>query len=444
MTGQEEIESMARDLRLIANDSSSTGSSASLLFQNNSATFQPNRKLNVCTLYAAQQPTMINKVMAPTDNRKVILATNIAETSLTIPRVRHVVDSCRVKAKLHQPSTGLDVLRVVRISKAQALQRTGRAGREGEGDCYRMLTRSEFDRLPEETTPEIKRCNLTSVILQMISIGVEDVSKFDFLDSPPADAIDGALRQLSLLGAIVKNEGGEVSSDSKPFKLSGVGTQMAIFPLDPRFARSIICAEELGCTEEVITIVSILSGDSIIITPPSKKDEAIASRKHFVSSEGDHITILKIFRAFKQANNQLEFCKKHFLSNRHLNFAVEVRRQLIDLCKTRANIKIQSCGAQNTYEYVRKALSRGLYTNVARLTREGHYITLDSRQKVHIHPSSVMFSTKPEIVIFNELVATQKSYIRDLSLVDANWLLNDQPDYFRKHRGIVISSSHEV
>ena len=113
----------------------------------------------------------------------------------------------------------------------------------------------------------------------------------------------------------------------------------------------------------------------------------------------------------------------------------------MDLCTSRANIKVKSCGTKAIYESVRMALSRGLFTNVARLTREGHYITLDYRQKVSIHPSSVMFSAKPEVVIFNELIATQKSYIRDLSLVDANWLLKDQPEYFRLHRGHIFAPS---
>ena len=307
-----------------------------------------------------------------------------------------------------------------------------------------MLTRSEFERLPEETTPEIKRCNLTNVILQMISIGISDVSKFDFLDPPPQDAIDGALRQLMLLKAI-KTKDENCATESKDtenqYMLTETGKQMAIFPLDPRYTKAIIAAEELGCTEEVITIVSMLSGDAILVTPLSKRDEAINSRKHFISSEGDHITYLKIFRAFKQATNPLEFCKKHFLSHKHIKFASEVRKQLMELCSVRTNIKVKSCGIKTVYDSVRMALSRGLFTNVARLTRDGDYITLDFRQKVHIHPSSVMFSTKPETVIFNELIATQKSYIRDLSLVDASWLLKDQPEYFKLHRGHIFASS---
>ena len=128
----------------------------------------------MCTLYAAQTSDMQQSCLRVTQPgfRKLVLATNIAETSLTIPGIKHVVDSCRVKAKVHQARAGLDMLKVVRVSQAQALQRTGRAGRESEGNCYRMLTREEFSSLPEATVPEILRSNLASTILTMLNIGI--------------------------------------------------------------------------------------------------------------------------------------------------------------------------------------------------------------------------------------------------------------------------------
>ena len=175
----------------------------------------------------------------------------------------------------------------------------------------------------------------------------------------------------------------------------------------------------------------MLTGDSPILTPHGKRDQAIASRVPFSSSEGDHIFLLKIYRAFAKTNSEKEFCTAHFLHRRHLQFAVEVRKQLMELCK-RHQIPVQSCA--NHTELVRKALAQGMFTNVARLTRDGHYVTLDSKQKVQIHPSSVMFKAKPELVLFTELIATQKSYIRTLSLVDAAWLHEAQPSYFRQHR----------
>ena len=180
----------------------------------------------------------------------------------------------------------------------------------------------------------------------------------------------------------------------------------------------------------------MLTGDSPILTPNGKRTEANAARTPFTSSEGDHISLLKIFRAFVKTNDEAEFCRVHYLHRRNLQFAVEVRKQLMDLCQ-RNKIPVQSCANHN--ELVRKALAQGMFTNVARLTRDGHYVTLDSKQKVQIHPSSVMFKSKPELVLFTELIATQKSYIRTLSLVDAQWLLEAQPVYFRQHRIIQTS-----
>lgn len=176
---------------------------------------------------------------------------------------------------------------------------------------------------------------------------------------------------------------------------------------------------------------------SPLLTPPDKRDVAVESRSKFASSEGDHITLLKIFRAFKSSQSPGDWCKQHYVLLRHMNFAVQVRKQIMELCR-RADIPVQSAGSQT--EPVRRAFAQGLFTNAASLTREGHYVTLDSRQEVRIHPSSVMFRTKPELVVFTELTATQRaeigvknssSYIRDLSLVDARWLLEAQPTYFK-------------
>ncbi len=145
---------------------------------------------------------------------------------------------------MHQASTGVDMLKVVKVSKAQALQRTGRAGREAEGHCYRILTKSEFNALPEDGVPEIKRCNLAGVVLQMLAVGVRDVRRFDFMDRPPDDAVDGAMRMLRLLGAI--SFSAPISNQSE--QLTDLGKRMAAFPLDPRFTKVLFCAKELGCT----------------------------------------------------------------------------------------------------------------------------------------------------------------------------------------------------
>lgn len=236
LTGQDEIESVSQTLKAALQHNQEVDGQVEI-------GPQLVKKAIVMPLYAALQVSSQQKVFLPAKpgTRKIILATNIAETSITIPGIKHVIDSCRVKAKVHQASTGLDILRVVKISQAQAAQRAGRAGRDSEGNCYRMLTRQEFDRLDTETVPEIKRCAISTVLLQMLSIGIENIFKFDFLDPPPEDAVQGALRQLELLGAIELN-------DEENVRLTEIGKQLAIFPLDPKFTKAILAAKDLGCT----------------------------------------------------------------------------------------------------------------------------------------------------------------------------------------------------
>ena len=230
----------------------------------------------------------------------------------------------------------------------------------------RMLTRERFEQLPKTTVPEVLRCDMNGVILQLLAVGVKDVEKFDFLERPPKDAIDHAFRLLKLLGAV---DGGGLDGAN----LTDLGKKMSAFPIAPRFAKAILTAKDLGCTEEVVTIVAILSGESILITPVAKREEALVARKKFSSSEGDYITYLKIFRAFKSASDQKGWCKQNYINFRQMKFAVEVRKQLMELCR-KEGIPVQSAADQT--ELVRKAFAQGLFTNVARLTKEGTYVTV--------------------------------------------------------------------
>ena len=255
MTGQEEIESMARQVRNIAKE------------------FPDRPRLEVMALYAAKPIEQQQLVFKKTGEncRKVVLATNIAETSVTIPGVRHVIDSCRVKAKLHQAGAGLDLMKVVKVSKAQAKQRTGRAGRESEGTCYRLVTAAEFEKLEEATVPEIQRSNLASVVLTMLNIGIENINAFDFMDAPGSEDINSAIRQLKLLGAVTEDN-----------KLSDLGRKMAGFPLDPKLTATILAGAELGCGEEILSIVSLVSGENVFNQPVNRERQEEACQAHKV------------------------------------------------------------------------------------------------------------------------------------------------------------------
>ena len=405
LTGQEEIETMARQVRNIAKEFTNTP------------------RLEVITLYAAKTSEQQQMVFKKTgDNvRKLVLATNIAETSVTIPGVSHVIDSCRVKAKVHQAGAGLDLLKVVRVSQAQARQRTGRAGREREGTCYRLITAQEFSQLAEATVPEIQRSNLASVCLTMLNIGINNIQGFDFMDAPTSDDINSALRQLKLLAAVTESG-----------QLSALGRKMAGFPLEPRLTAAILAAGELGCGEEMLTIIALVTGESIFNVPGTKerREEAEQVHRKFAANEGDLVTLLNTWRAYRSSSQSSQWCQEQYLVNRHLQFAAEVRKQLVGLCHN-SGVKLEST---RDMDMVRKALARGLFMNVAQLTVDGHYVALDSGQKCFIHPQSVLFKKKPEVVVFTEMVHTTKTFLRGCSLVDGAWLQEFQPEYFRTHR----------
>uniref|UniRef100_A0A452UB66 RNA helicase n=1 Tax=Ursus maritimus TaxID=29073 RepID=A0A452UB66_URSMA len=224
----------------------------------------------------------------------------------------------------HPPDSGLEVLAVQRVSKTQAWQRTGRAGREDSGICYRLYTEDEFEKFEKMTVPEIQRCNLASVLLQLLAMRVPDVLTFDFMSKPSPDHIRAALAQLDLLGAL------EHKDDQ--LSLTPVGRKMAAFPLEPRFAKTILLSPKFHCTEEILTIVSLLSVDSVLYNPPSRRDEVQAVRKKFVSSEGDHITLLNIYRTFRSLGGNKDWCRDNFVNSKNMTLVAEVRAQLRDIC----------------------------------------------------------------------------------------------------------------
>ncbi|XP_071538136.1 ATP-dependent RNA helicase DHX33 isoform X2 [Panulirus ornatus] len=408
LTGQEEIESVTHSIRQIAKDSSL-------------AEFP---KLRTYPLYAAlpsHQQLDVFRQTAPGE-RKVIVSTNIAETSITIPGIRYVIDSGRAKVRTYHPGSGFDVLRVKKISQAQAWQRAGRAGREAAGCCYRAYTLDEFNAMAVNPIPEILRSNLASVILQLLAIGIKNILTFDFIDKPSLDGVKQAVEQLTLLGAVTVR--------SEALELTEAGKKMAQFPLDPRYAKVILDGPEYGCTDEVLTIVAVLSSESIYVNPSGKKDAAANVRRKFTSVEGDHITILKIFRAFKSAKEKKMWCHENFLNHRNLMYAAEVRKQLAQVCQ-RCDISSISC--QQNLDSVRRCLVAGLFTNVAELQLDGKYLTLNSKQEAVLHPSSVLFGGKPAYILYTELVHTGKTYMHINSVVDPQWLYETAPEYFRKN-----------
>uniref|UniRef100_A0A4W6EG49 RNA helicase n=1 Tax=Lates calcarifer TaxID=8187 RepID=A0A4W6EG49_LATCA len=402
MTGQEEIEALARTCRDIAKHLPDGCG-----------------PMVVIPLYASLPPAQQLRVFqpAPKGCRKVILSTNIAETSVTISGIKYVIDTGMVKAKRFNPDSGLEVLAVQRVSKAQAWQRAGRAGREDSGSCYRLYTEQEFNSLIPMTVPEIQRCNLAGVMLQLMALGIQDVINFDFMSKPSPEAVRSAVEHLELLGAVERKEG-QVS-------LTALGKKMATCCPQPHM--TILLSPDYSCSEEILSIVSLLSVDTVLYNPPARREEVLAARKKFTSSEGDHMTLLNIYRAFKKVSGNKEWCRENFVNSRNMGLVKEVQAQLKEIC-LKLNLKLESCGADTGN--VRRCLAHGMFVNAAELQPDGSYLALDTHQSVAIHPSSVLFQAKPAYVVFNELLHTSRCYMRDLCLVDADWLLDAAPEYF--------------
>ncbi|XP_047983011.1 pre-mRNA-splicing factor ATP-dependent RNA helicase DEAH10 isoform X2 [Salvia hispanica] len=416
LTGQEEIESIER------------------LIQERLPKLPESKcKLLVIPIFASLPSEKQMKVFMPPPNgyRKVILATNIAETSVTIPGIRYVIDPGMVKVRTYDASTGIEPLIIVKTSKAQALQRSGRAGREGPGKCYRLYPENEFYKLKASTTPEIKRCNLANVILQLKALGVDDILGFDFIEEPDRMAIVKSMELLILLGALA--EGSKLSDP--------VGHQMARLPLDPIYSKALVVANQFNCLEEMLIIVALLSVESIYYAPREKLEESRTALRSFSSLEGDHLTLLKIYRASDEfleksklvgspdkAEKKLrKWCKQNFINSRSLKHArdihIQIRRNVEQM-----GFSVTSCG-DDTLQ-MRRCLAASFFLNAALKQPDGTYRALSCGLAVQIHPSSVLFRMKPECIIFNELVRTNQNYVRNVSTIDYLWLPELAPQVY--------------
>lgn len=378
-------------------------------------------ELIILPIYSTLPSEMQAKIFeaTPEGARKIVLATNIAETSVTIDGIIYVIDCGLCKETCYNPRTGMESLIVVPISKASARQRAGRAGRVSPGKCFRIYTLWSYDNeLEENPIPEIQRCNLGNVVLILKSLGIEDLVHFDFLDPPATETLIRALEELYALGAL--NDEGQ---------LTKLGRRMAEFPVDPKLSKSIIQSGKYLCTSEVISIAALLSvGNSIFFRPKDKILHADNARLSFASRDGDHITLLNVYQQWEETNFSANWCREHFIQNRAMQKARDIREQLFDLCE-RVEIQINSTPCQD-YSLVLKSFCSGYFFNCGRLHKTGVYKTVKNAHTVYIHPSSVMFKEMPRWIMYHELVMTSKEFMRHASVINPMWLSELSPHYF--------------
>eukprot|EP00850_Spirogloea_muscicola_P002702 SM000010S04340 [mRNA] locus=s10:987946:997012:- [translate_table: standard] len=356
----------------------------------------------------------------PEGARKVVLATNIAETSLTINGIKFVIDPGFCKQKSYNPRTGMESLIVTPVSKASANQRAGRAGRTSPGKCFRLYTAWSFqNELDDNTLPEIQRTNLGNVVLMLKSLGINDLINFDFMDPPPAETLLRALEQLYALGAL--NDRGE---------LTKLGRKMAEFPLDPMLSKMIVASEKYQCTEETVTICAMLSvGNSIFYRPKDKQVHADNARMNFHAGDvGDHIALLKIFDSWRESNFSTQWCYSNYIQVRSMKRARDVRDQLASLLE---RVELEPSSNPNDYDAIKKAVASGFFYHTAKLQKNGTYRTVKNPQTVHIHPSSGLAQVLPRWVVYHELVYTTKEYMRQVIEIKPEWLVEIAPHYYK-------------
>lgn len=413
LTGEEEIEDACRKISLEVDEMIREADAG---------------PMKVYPLYGTLPPAMQQRIFDPAPparteggrpGRKCIVSTNIAETSLTIDGIVYVVDPGFSKQKVYNPRLRVESLLVSPISKASAQQRAGRAGRTRPGKCFRLYTEAAFKKELNETTyPEVLRSNLSSTVLELKKLGIDDLVHFDLMDPPAPETLMRALEELNFL-ACLDDEG----------ELTHLGRLASSFPLDPALAVMLISSPEFYCSNEILSLTALLSVPQIFVRPASARKRADEMKNMFAHPDGDHMTMLNVYHAFKgeeaQANPK-QWCHDHFLSLRALQSADNVRKQL-KMIMEREELDLVSTPFDNKkyYENIRRALVAGFFMQVAmRETTGKTYVTVDleNEQKVLLHPSTVL-GQESEWVVYNEFVLTTKNYIRTVTAVKPEWLL---------------------
>ena len=485
LTGQQEIEDACRNIRQeCANLGQEVG------------------PIEVVPLYSTLSPREQQKIFDPAPpnaangapGRKIVVSTNIAETSLTIDGIVYVIDPGFAKQKVYNPRIRVESLLVSAVSQASANQRSGRAGRTKPGKCFRLYTEVAFQKeMQADTYPEILRSNLGSVVLQLKKLGVDDLVRsetcncspaclpdcrprprrkanlvlfesfgergglaqdctafsicclilpsplffllfplpctnhlpctnqvhFDFMDPPAPETLMRALEQLNYLGAL--NDDGD---------LTALGEMMSHFPLDPQMAKMLIASCDFNCSNEILSIVAMFNVPQFFMRPPDAKKEADEAKQSFAHEHGDHLTALNVFHAFKANGESKDWCYQNFIQYRSMKSANDVRNQLSRTMERHGLPKTSTeFTSRDYYTNIRKALCCGYFMQAAHHERSGHYLTVKDNQIVQLHPSKSL-DHKPEWVLYEEFVLTSKNYIRGVTEVKCDWLLELAPQYY--------------
>ena len=407
------------------------------------------RHTEVLTLFARLALAEQQKIFNPSGGgRRIIIATNVAETALTVPNIRYVIDSGFARISRYNYRSRVQRLPIEAVSQAAANQRKGRCGRIAPGVCIRLYSEDDFQGRPEFTEPEIKRTNLASVILQMESLGLGTFDDFDFIEPPDHRLVNDGLKLLIELGAM--NEKGSFKAvnensssgvagqnqSKKPEKLTKIGQQMAKMPIDPRLARMILGGAHFGVLNEVLVIVAALAVQDPRERPADKQMQADQKHALFREADSDFLFYIKLWETVHggeermSENRRRSFARDHFLSWLRLREWKKTHEQLVDLAQ---GLKLSFNEKKASYENLHRALLTGLLSFIANKTDERNVFMAVRQQKARIFPASTLHKSNTPWVMAFEMVETSQVYLRTLAKIEPEWILLAAGDLLKHH-----------
>ncbi|MCX5661330.1 MAG: ATP-dependent RNA helicase HrpA [Planctomycetota bacterium] len=375
-----------------------------------------NARWEILPLYARLPPEQQMRIFAPQATPRIVLSTNVAETSLTVPGVRYVIDTGLARIKRYSSRSKVQRLPIEEVSQASAEQRKGRCGRVSRGVCFRLYSQEDFERRPAFTAPEILRTNLANAILTMKALGLGDVEAFPFLDSPNRRAIQDGLDTLTELGAL--DEKGE---------LTRTGRELAKLPVDPRIGRMILAARQEHCLREVLTIAAALAAGDPRLRPLGHEEEADRSHGPFRNRESDFVGFLQMWDFVEHESEILsnsrfrKLCTERFLSYVRVREWQDIRAQLEEMLPEVGVEPGQVNTEPASFAHIHRAVLTGLLSNVGRRQETGEYAG-PRAGRFHIFPGSGLFAGHPDWIVAAELVETTRLYARTVARISPFWI----------------------
>lgn len=413
----------------------------------------------ILPLFARLSGSEQRRVFEPMAVQKIVVATNVAETSITIPGIRYVIDTGMARISSYSPRTRTTSLPVRSISRSSAEQRKGRCGRVQHGLCIRLYAEENFESRPLFTQPEILRANLAEVILRMLSLRLGHIESFPFIDPPAPRAVRDGLDVLQELGAIEKVAPADDAAATGSFHLTERGRRMARLPIDPRISRMLLEAKEEGCVEEVLVIASAMTVQDPRERPLEQAQRADQAHAAFHDPTSDFITLLRIWRHYydqresiRTQNRMRKFCREHFLSYRRMREWRDVHDQIRMILKEQEsplNAGPQKPpDAQQRTDGIHKSILSGYLSNIAVKQSKNIYAATKGRE-VMIFPGSSLFNKGGNWVVAAEIIETSRLFARTVANIDVQWLEAVGGDlcrytyaapHWEKNRGEVVAS----